>query len=115
VNQRWYYHKGKMDADRVAKLEAMGFDWGEEIERLAAPAALAGWDVRFDQLRAFKAERGDCRVPFGFKENRQLGKWVSKQRELFKKKKMKPDRIAKLKAIGFDWDLSPKPRRQSQP
>ena len=99
--QRHAFKKGKLEADRIAKLEAMGFDWDDEH-----PGVGRKWGDRFAQLEAFKTQHGNCRVPFDFKPNPQLGKWVSRQRELFKQGRMNADRIAKLESAGFDWEVS---------
>ena len=37
------------------------------------------------ELEKYKAEHGDCLVPKRYEENRSLGNWVNKQRQLYRK------------------------------
>lgn len=43
------------------------------------------WTKKFNLLEQFKAEKGHTNVPLLYSENKSLGKWVNKQRELYKK------------------------------
>ena len=106
--RRFLHRVGRLPTEHVAEMEAViGAGWNNS-EPSPTQSNVVGWNARFAELEKFKAQHGDCRVPFGFKANPQLAKWVSKQRELYKKGKLKADRIMKLGAIGFDWDLKPK-------
>ena len=59
--------------ERINLLNSIGFQW-----KVAPPAA--GWEHRFDELVEYKRIHGDCNVPQAWPENRQLGRWVMKQR-----------------------------------
>ena len=76
------------------------------------------WTKKFNLLEEFKAEKGHSNVPLLYSENKSLGKWVNKQRELYKKythnltiengsKKLPcaltDERIKRLNDIGFVW------------
>jgi hypothetical protein len=95
--QRIFYFKGKLSSNRIARLEALGFEWDP---------ITSNWEHNFEKLLAFKDEHGDCRVPARWSKDEQLGRWVSVQRIFYSKEKISPDRIARLNAIGFEWDLS---------
>jgi hypothetical protein len=94
----------QLTVERVAKLEALGFAWD------LSPVA---WEERLAELATFKAmpEHGHCIVPEGYPENKQLGKWVTRQRNQKTKydadpttSQLTPERVAKLEALGFAWD-----------
>jgi hypothetical protein len=106
-------HKKKYDADpttsrltaeRVRKLEALGFVWD---------TVTAAWEVKLAELAAFKAMPGhDCSVPRGYPANPPLGTWVDKQRQHKKKYDADPatssltaERVGKLEALGFAWSF----------
>jgi hypothetical protein len=102
--QRFLFKSGKLPLERKEQLAALGF-WGEASYLYGSNGNGMGWDARFAQLQEFKAQNGHCRVPLGFKENHSLAKWVSKQRQLYVKGKLRAERIAMLERIGFEWVL----------
>ncbi len=57
-------------------------------------------------LKAYRAERGDSKVPYKFKtkDSYKLGRWVSARRQAYKKGKLPQDQIDALDALGFIWD-----------
>jgi Helicase associated domain len=62
-----------LSEDRIAKLEAIGFQW-----RVAKPAV--GWDRRYQQLVEYKEKHGDCNVPQSYLPDKPFGRWVMKVR-----------------------------------
>lgn len=61
------------------------------------------WMIMFQQLREYRIDNGDCKVPMKYKPNPQLGSWVNNQKSKYKKKKLKPHQIGKLDGIGMTW------------
>lgn len=74
----------------------------EEAEKKKSSVS---WDERFSQLKQYKEQNGHCRVPKKYDANTQLGNWVSKQRQKYKKNKLLPKEIKSLEGIGFGWVL----------
>jgi len=72
------------------------------------------WDLRFEELKAFKLEHGHCNVPRTWLANPQLGTWLNTQRKQYRlskqgmSSKMIPARIHKLEQLGFQWSLCEK-------
>ena len=109
--QRYQYklkNEGKrstMSDERVAALEEVGFVWDSHS---------AVWDERLHDLLDYKQANGDCNVPSRYAENRQLAVWVKRQRRQYKffcenlPSSMTEQRIQRLNAIGFQWDLKNK-------
>lgn len=105
--QRQYYrirNEGKatsITAERIAKLEAIGFEW--------TLRSLTPWETRLEELKAYKEKHGHVLVPQKDKEHRGLARWVDTQRQQArmkrdgKKSQMTDDRIAQLDAIGMKW------------
>jgi len=94
-NQRKTFRKGKLSEERVVRLEALGFEWDP---------VRADWEAMFQALVAFKENQGHCRVPRKWSENPELGTWVSNQRQVFRKGELSEERVARLEALGFEWD-----------
>ena len=70
------------------------------------------WDLRFNQLKQFRASFGHTNVPNKFKDNPQLATWVTEQRRHYRKTKvdgkktsLTDERIAILEGIGFQWSV----------
>ena len=85
----------RMTDERVRKLNSIGFIWDVED---------AAWEEMFLELNQYKHVHGHTRVPEGYPDNPQLGRWVIEQRQNNKKNKLAPERVDKLNEIGFDWD-----------
>ena len=112
VKRQRYQYKLKMEGkrstmsdERIEALEDVGFIWDSHS---------AIWEERLNQLKLYKHEKGDCNVPSRYTGNRQLAVWVKRQRRQYKfyrkgeTSSMTRERINKLEAIGFEWDLRSK-------
>jgi hypothetical protein len=96
-----------MTVERAARLAALGFVWQ------ASNVDDTGWEVQLARLAAYKAAHGDCNAPSRWAEDPRLASWVSMQRQLKKKldrgeygEGMTAERVAKLEALGFVWEVS---------
>jgi superfamily II DNA or RNA helicase len=85
------YGKTPLSEERRARLVAVGFCW-DPLDAI--------WEKSFAELVAFRKEHGHCIVVSG-----SLGVWVKKQRGIYKKGKLLPERIAKLESLQFCWDV----------
>ena len=83
----------QLTAERVGKLEALGFVWDPYV---------AKWEKMLAELAAFKDVHGHCNVPQRYQPNRQLGTWVSRQRQ---NQALTMERVRKLKALGFVFSM----------
>jgi len=107
VAQRESRKMGMLSAERIARLDEIGFEWtasGREglrheewIERT--------WTVMLDKLAAFKERFGHCHVPAKWQENEKLGSWVLVQRKHYRKGVMAEARVMRLEATGFQWEV----------
>ncbi len=89
--------RGDMDAERARRLDSIGFNWDRGGE--------SRWDEMFGELADFQRVHGHCRISTLSDDNRALGVWVHTQRTLGKQGRLDPERVARLDAIGFTWDL----------
>jgi len=92
--QRFKKKTGQLEADRIAKLERLGFNW-KLIE--------LQWEEMFGRLVAYKRKHHNCNVPWSYGADPRLAKWVGKQRGNKKCGKLSVDRITRLERLGFDW------------
>ncbi|MEM1010486.1 MAG: helicase associated domain-containing protein, partial [Myxococcota bacterium] len=80
-------------------LEAVGFAWCSTIE-----AEKNGqWDQMFERLLAFHAAEGHPNVPANWSKDKQLARWVARQKEI--RDTIPINRKEKLESIGFLWSL----------
>jgi hypothetical protein len=96
--QRLTKKRGELRADRRARLEALGFALHgtrrDDAER---------WERRYQQLLAFRARFGHCRVTKRFAEDSAFGHWADNQRLWKRLGKLSAERIARLEACGMEW------------
>jgi hypothetical protein len=90
-NQRRSHQKGQLKDERKNRLNGIGVVWSESE---------LNWELRFQQLLAYKKTQGDCNVPRSF-FNAKLGHWVMHQRQ--SRRNMRKDRKHRLDSIGFIW------------
>lgn len=95
--QRTLHGKGRLLTDRKEKLDKIGFIWDCTVLQEQQ------WEERYQQLVEYKKQYGDCVVPVNWKENRQLGIWVSTQRTIEKHGNMDPEKKKRLDDLEFVW------------
>lgn len=96
--QRCLYADARLDAYRRDRLESIGFVWN--TRNTATSKEGSRWDNMFARLQAYKKNHGDCHVPYGYKDDPPLGRWVHIQRG----RAITSERREKLESIGFDWN-----------
>mmetsp|Transcript_20427 Transcript_20427/g.30687 ORF Transcript_20427/g.30687 Transcript_20427/m.30687 type:complete len:205 (+) Transcript_20427:697-1311(+) len=97
--QRTLYRNQKLKADRYEKLKAIGFAF-EDATALEFKGKLdLQWDNMFSQLNAHRDRVGHC---FDVPENQPLGKWLYRQRWLYRHGNLRADRAKRLLDIGFE-------------
>jgi superfamily II DNA or RNA helicase len=94
VTQRETEKSGEINAERIKRLNDLGFSWNPDQE---------AWGNQFQKLKSYKKEHGDCLVPQAWKD-KQLGSWVTTQRLKKNKGELGETKIALLDDIGFVWD-----------
>eukprot|EP00979_Chaetoceros_neogracilis_P002040 scaffold366_cov213-Chaetoceros_neogracile.AAC.2 len=95
-----------MTLSRIEQLEVVGFKWA-----LQRHTTMKSWNERFEELKSYKQDKGNCNVPIRYKNNPSLGQWVSTQRQEYGAKKkgnktnITAERIKALEEVGFVWSL----------
>ena len=95
--QRTDYLNKKIEKARQIKLNKLGFIW--EVNQ-------GEWEKGYSHLLQYKKEHGNCSIIQQYRTSHgyNLGFWVTRQRQDFKRKLMSNERILKLKEIGFFED-----------
>ena len=94
--QRSSKARGKLDAERQAQLDALGFSWVGEMNDHR-------WDEMYDRLKNYHGQHGKADVPYGWKDDLQLAAWISNQRERRKKCLITDEQARRLDELGFTW------------
>ena len=96
-NQRT--NRQSLSSKKIEDLESLGFVW---------EAKVAAWEAAFIKLIKYKQDHGDCLVPQRYKtaDGLGLGTWTSRQRR--NRNSLSKDRIQRLEALGFIWDVREK-------
>jgi hypothetical protein len=97
--QRTLYRQSKLKADRYEKLKDIGFMFEDATADEFQNKNDQAWLDMFRQLEEHKQKKGHC---FDISESSKLGKWLYRQRWMYRKGNLRDDRAEKLLAIGFD-------------
>jgi hypothetical protein len=92
--QRTAMRKGKLDAERVRRLESLGFEWDAKEAR---------WEGMFAALQDYKKEHGNCGVPSRWAANPKLASWVNTQRQMAATGKLRADRRKRLEELQITF------------
>lgn len=93
-------NKQKLKSDQVRRLNEFNFDWRTRQEREDNQ-----WNTQLEKVKAYKQQYSDTQVPANYTADPSLGGWVATQRDLYKKHRLRPDRLEKLEEIGFLWSI----------
>lgn len=64
------------------------------------------WFEKYEQLVAFREDKGHSRVPQKYPSNPTLGTWVHNQRRKYKLSAMSFERIGLLNDLDFQWEIT---------
>jgi len=99
--------EGRLSAEQIAKLEALGFRWvaakygKQPIKLLLKSRAERHWDRNCRKLEAYHRRHGDCDVPIESLGDVRLRAWMNKQRILLKGGELSQDQMARLAKLDF--------------
>lgn len=103
--QRRFHRLGELSAEKHFKLDYVGFEFNINDSPSKVTTLDDEWREQYGKLQMFQEEKGHCLVTQLFADDPSLGRWVKKQREVHRLKKMKSDRKGLLDAIGFVWKV----------
>ena len=101
-NQRVFKASDRLPAERIARLEEIGFAWDGDEYRSAEWDA--EWEAMFTTLAQWQEQHGNFRVTES--QQPQLSRWAETQRHMRRAGTLRADREARLDALGFPWDMS---------
>lgn len=120
-NQRSAKHKGSLKLDREIKLVEAGLKW--------SVLSTNSWQDMMDELRIYVQEKTrdsqqwDGNVPTNYRikgpstpipipiseneadDDKNLGRWINRQRSLYQAGKLRKDREEELEEIGLKWSV----------
>jgi superfamily II DNA or RNA helicase len=94
--QRLRQARGKMDTERKMRLDALGFSWSGKILDLK-------WNGMHERLKNYHTQHGNADIPYGWKEDQKLARWVNTQRQRRKNDRITEDQVRLLDELGFTW------------
>ena len=92
--QREHRKKGKLRWSQKRLLNGLKFVWNPPI---------ALWKQRLRQLKEFRRAHGHVNVPMHW-ENRELARWIVKQRQNYRRCALDPWLKSHLESLGLVWD-----------
>lgn len=89
--------KDSISSEKINQLKELNFVWD---------VLTNDWEISFSALTDFYKREGHSKVPLNhFENNINLGQWVSVQRRQKAQNKIYPDRLKRLEALDFVWDI----------
>ncbi|MEO5362760.1 MAG: Helicase associated domain protein [Magnetococcus sp. DMHC-8] len=92
VKQRRDWRAGRLAAERMTRLDELGFVWDPEEQ---------AWQDQWTALVAFHGVHGHCHVG---DDQPQLAEWVRQQRRAGWQQTLSGERRARLDTLAFVWD-----------
>jgi superfamily II DNA or RNA helicase len=93
-HQRNFANNGSLANSRKERLDAIGFNWCPYDEQ---------WEEMWSKLSRFKEQHGHCRVS-SRNVDRELARWVVKQRVAYRDGRLSGIRKDRLLAVGFEFE-----------
>jgi len=104
-NQRQFYKKRRLSAEKIRMLESIGMKWSDKVS--------LNWESYFELARNYYNQKGNLKIPskftikLGNSENViNLGMWIHNQRQFYKNGKLSKERVKLLDSIGMVWDVN---------
>ncbi|MBF0193187.1 MAG: Helicase associated domain protein [Magnetococcales bacterium] len=91
------FKKGNLSQEHQDRLSKLGFLWD---------AKAIFWEEMFVALTEYRDHHGDCLVPESYTQNSELGWWVATQRKAKISGQLDQERVQRLDALGFIWDIA---------
>ncbi|MBE2283810.1 MAG: helicase associated domain-containing protein [Prosthecobacter sp.] len=109
LEQRAKHAEASLEADQIARLEALGFSWQTPNLRPVSPLvprerSPSIWELRFEELAGFVSAHGHFRVPKNKEEFKKLRHWVVAQRVYHRQGSLSSAHREKLDKLGFPWE-----------
>jgi len=107
--QRKLYRDEKLDEEKKIKLLELGYSFnktyrGENKRSNIKHEAI--WNEKFDQLKTYYSKYNTFLIQRTNEEYKHLIPWIQYQRNQFRNNKLEEEKISKLSAIGFSFDLN---------
>jgi len=97
VTQRCLKKNGKLDPDRVRRMNSIGFVWDVLSEQ---------WEKAFSASIKFQKREGHWNIPDSHIEDQiRIGLWAGVQRMAKSKGLLTPERLRRLNELNFTWNL----------
>lgn len=92
-----YYNKGKLDINKINKLEKIGIVWNTNEKR---------WNDNYEIAKKVYLENGTINVPAKYCINDiKFGYWIARQRKNYHKGILDIDKIEKLEKLKIKWNI----------
>ncbi len=103
TRNRVLYRRGRLERDKIERLEGLGFVFDTETEPTAA------WMACYERLKAYRAEHGDAAVPRQYPPDQALAEFVSQQKQRGRKGMLYESHIRLLDELDFPWVRGERP------
>ena len=91
---------GRLDPERIARLDKLGIEWKQRSE--------LAWEKAFASAQKYRDDHGDLLVPVRYRDRNgfALGEWIVYNRQRYVTGNLTRARIERLESIGMVWNAS---------
>jgi superfamily II DNA or RNA helicase len=90
----------KLSQEKIELLNNLGMEWNP-LTTINAEL----WERKFKELENFKKINGHCNIAT---DRGELGNWLSKHRQYYKKGTINPEHKERLTSLGVEWEVAHK-------
>jgi hypothetical protein len=96
---RQIQNKQFLSENQFQRLDRLGINWNLTVSRDQK------WELIYLRLKDFQQTFGHCQVPQKWAKDKQLANWITVNRRMYIRNKLRLDRKRKLNELGFVWSI----------
>ena len=95
--QQKLFQQNKLSEEQISRLCKLDFKFSMKEQ--------VGWVMRYAELVPYVRKHGNTNVPDRYEKNLALGRWVTRQRNMFKQNKLAKKQMSRLQKLDLKFSV----------